>query len=155
MDASLHLTSSATSSYSQKPNAQQQAQINSALTYKASNAQLKQAITEAKPVIYQFLEAASCQFGFANHIQGVAKITATELDSWTHDHYFFTLTPDDNHPKGKCLNVERINSWSMKAKNAFEFKVLFISEESGESITRNMGMRKEDGEWRVYKFSAY
>ena len=138
-------SSSSTSSYSQKPNAQQQAQINSALTYKASNAQLKQAITEAKPVIYQFLEAASCQFG-RNRITGVAKITSSERD------YFVSMFKPANHPEGKCLNVERVDSWEMVAKNAFEFRVLFVSEESGESKVAIMGMRKEDGEWRVYRF---
>lgn len=144
-------SSSARSSYTQKPNAQQQTQINSALTYKASNAQLKQAITEAKPVIYQFLEAASCQVSHYNRVaedvKGVAQITSSDVEF-----YLKAIDAPTNHPEGKCLNVERIDSWEMVAKNTFNFKVLFVSEESGESETRRMGMRKEDGEWRVYRF---
>lgn len=144
-------SSSAHGSYTQKPNAQQQAQLNAALTYKAANAQLKQAITEAKPVIYQFLEAASCQISHYNRVaedvKGVAGITSSDVEF-----YLKAIDAPTNHPEGKCLNVERIDSWEMVAKNTFNFKVLFVSEESGESETRRMGMRKEDGEWRVYRF---
>lgn len=140
-------SSSAQGSYTQKPNAQQQAQLNTALTYKASNAQLKQAITEAKPVIYQFLEVASCQLtGRGTYLNGVARITSSERD------HFVAMYKPSNHPEGKCLNVERVDSWEMVAKNAFDFRVLFVSEESGESRIGIMGMRKEDGEWRVYRF---
>lgn len=140
-------SSSAHGSYTQKPNAQQQAQLNTALTYKASNAQLKQAITEAKPVIYQFLEVASCQLtGRGTYLNGVARITSSERD------HFVAMYKPSNHPEGKCLNVERVDSWEMVAKNAFDFRVLFVSEESGESRIGIMGMRKEDGEWRVYRF---
>ena len=145
--SSTSLSSSAHGSYTQKPNAQQQAQLNTALTYKASNAQLKQAITEAKPVIYQFLEVASCQLtGRGTYLNGVARITSSERD------HFVAMYKPSNHPEGKCLNVERVDSWEMVAKNAFDFRVLFVSEESGESRIGIMGMRKEDGEWRVYRF---
>lgn len=144
---STSASSSAQGSYTQKPNAQQQAQLNTALTYKASNAQLKQAITEAKPVIYQFLEVASCQLtGRGTYLNGVARITSSERD------HFVAMYKPSNHPEGKCLNVERVDSWEMVAKNAFDFRVLFVSEESGESRIGIMGMRKEDGEWRVYRF---
>ena len=145
--SSTSSSSSSNGSYTQKPNAQQQAQLNTALTYKASNAQLKQAITEAKPVIYQFLEVASCQLtGRGTYLNGVARITSSERD------HFVAMYKPSNHPEGKCLNVERVDSWEMVAKNAFDFRVLFVSEESGESRIGIMGMRKEDGEWRVYRF---
>ena len=145
--SSTSSSSSAQGSYTQKPNAQQQAQLNTALTYKASNTQLKQAITEAKPVIYQFLEVASCQLtGRGTYLNGVARITSSERD------HFVAMYKPSNHPEGKCLNVERVDSWEMVAKNAFDFRVLFVSEESGESRIGIMGMRKEDGEWRVYRF---
>ena len=152
-------SSSAHNSYTQKPNAQQQAQINSALTYKASNAQLKQAITEAKPVIYQFLEAASCQMystqPYAPDIKGVGKITSSNVPggaAYYNGHNFWRIHAPEHHPKDKCLNVERVDNWSLETKNAFNFRVLFISEESGETVVKKMTMRKEDGEWRVYHF---
>ncbi|MFT4179540.1 MAG: hypothetical protein QM612_08770 [Thermomonas sp.] len=52
------------------------------------------------------------------------------------------------HPASECLDVERVDGWKMKAKNAFRFRVLFASEQSGESSQRHYELVKQpDGAW--------
>ena len=154
LGAATGTSTSSGGGYSGSPTASQQSQMSSAVAYKASNAQLKQAVAEANPVIKQFLSVASCQLGDGTGaMTGVARITASQttgLRSSTRE--FTRLRKPNNHPQGKCLTVARVDSWEMIAKNAFEFSVLLVSDESGESLVRYMGMRKENGEWRVYKF---
>lgn len=135
---------------------QQQAQISSVLTRSIANSQLRLMASEAQPVIQFFLEAASCQFsgnagGFT--LEGISRVVSSNnrtKAAWGNT--FHRVTAPNHHPMDKCLTVSRIDSWQKEANNAFSFQVLFLSDYSGNSTSKKIVMRKEDGEWRVYDF---
>ena len=52
------------------------------------------------------------------------------------------------HPPSECLDVQRVDGWSGKAKNAFRFRAQFVSAQSGESAERYYELVKQpDGIW--------
>lgn len=52
------------------------------------------------------------------------------------------------HPKEQCLNVARLDNWSMPAKNAIAFRVVYVSGASDESQERRYELVKQpDGAW--------
>jgi hypothetical protein len=52
------------------------------------------------------------------------------------------------HSKSACVTVTRIGSWQPRANNAFAFKVLFVADDSGESVEQNFELvRQPDGDW--------
>lgn len=52
------------------------------------------------------------------------------------------------HPKTECVSVERIDDVKLLAKNAFSFRVVFVSDASGETQTnRHSLVRQPDGAW--------
>lgn len=52
------------------------------------------------------------------------------------------------HDKNACLSVERVDNFKSVAKNAISFRVVFVSDSSGESKNLNYTMiRQADGEW--------
>ena len=131
--------SSSSSSYSRSPHptAEQQLKIDN-LAFKADNAQIKQAIAEAKPNIQKMLRMTSCF-----NAKGVQVIAVAGTPYLTNPHFTY-------HPDNKCVNVERVHGWKMPAKNILKFVVVYSSEISGETDSTNVEMRNEDGEWLVY-----
>jgi hypothetical protein len=52
------------------------------------------------------------------------------------------------HDRATCLSVERIDGWSMSAKNAVKMRVVFVADDSGESAVRNLEWQKQsDDVW--------
>lgn len=53
-----------------------------------------------------------------------------------------------HHDVTRCLNVQRIKDWKASAKNALTFRVVYVSEESGESAEFKYEMQKQlDDVW--------
>lgn len=52
------------------------------------------------------------------------------------------------HPKAQCLTVQRVDGWQARAKNAFGFRGVYVSEASGESKSLHYEFVKQpDGAW--------
>lgn len=52
------------------------------------------------------------------------------------------------HPKTECVTVDRIDDVKMKAKNAISFRVIFVSDASGETETYTHHLtRQPDDQW--------
>ncbi|MBR6876664.1 MAG: hypothetical protein IKN18_01035, partial [Neisseriaceae bacterium] len=132
-------SSLSSSSLSPRPTVEQQQKIDG-LTFKASNAQIQQAINEAKPNIQKMLRMTSC---FKTKNMGT--ITTAKASSLMHSPSF------TYHPDGKCVDVSRIYGWEMPAKNVLKFVVVYSSEISGETRKCKVEMRHEYDEWLVYE----
>lgn len=54
------------------------------------------------------------------------------------------------HDKNTCMSVDRIDNFSEPAKNALSYRVVFVSDSSGESRNFNYTLvRQSDGEWLI------
>ncbi|MFN7345659.1 MAG: hypothetical protein ACK5YJ_00980 [Curvibacter sp.] len=52
------------------------------------------------------------------------------------------------HPRGECVDVVRFQGWTMPARNALQFEVVYMSKQSGESArTGHELVRQPDGLW--------
>ena len=128
------------------PSAEQQKAISAAIKV-PSNKATRQAVKEAKPNIEKLVAAASCQAkswsDCANGIQGLGALVATNAS--------LICTPGDFKyaSQGQCVDVARVTDWKMPARNALQFKVMYVSKESGESCVKKVEMIKEGDEWLV------
>lgn len=115
-------------------------QLKSQLALTAKNKQLKQLVTDANPTIEKVLSMTACfapstSFGMYQSDQtGPGAIDQP---------YLFT-----HHDHTQCANVQRILDWKTTAKNAVAFHVMFVSEQSGESLKKGYEIQKQlDGSW--------
>lgn len=122
-------------------------QLKTQLVQKMKNKQLKQMITDASPTIEKVLSMAACftprtAFGmYQSDQEGPGAIT----DQWLFSH----------HDRSQCVNVQRVLDWKMTAKNALAFHVMFVSEQSGESLKKGYEIQKQlDGSW-LFKQTYY
>lgn len=122
-------------------------QLKAQLTQKMKNKQLKQLISDANPTIEKVLSMTACftprtAFGmYQSDQQGPGAIT----DQWLFSH----------HDRSECVNVQRVLDWKMTAKNALAFHVMFVSEQSGESLKKGYEIQKQlDGSW-LFKQTYY
>ncbi len=54
------------------------------------------------------------------------------------------------HDKNKCVGVQAIDSWTMPAMNALQFRAVYFAEDSGETVNFGYLMKKtEDGSWKL------
>ncbi len=64
------------------------------------------------------------------------------------DIYLDPMYTMDHHPKSQCLTVDRVDDLKSTAKNAIAFRVIFVSDASGESKSLNYEMeRQPDNTW--------
>ena len=152
--ATGNTSSSASYGSNQQLSGTQLQKIDSGLTVQSSNTQLKQAVTEAKPNIRQFLSIAACQIHNTNasQIKGVSHLIAT--GTWK-----YAVAPLNRgeilqaHPDGKCMEVSRIYGWKMEAQKSFSFKVLFVSPYSDQTTERKaVWIKEDDNVWRISSF---
>lgn len=115
-------------------------QLKAQLAQKTKNKQLKKLVVEANPTIEKVLSMTACftprtAFGmYQSDQEGPGAIT----DQWLFSH----------HDRSQCVNVQRILDWKMTAKNAIAFHVMFVSEQSGESLKKSYEIQKQlDGSW--------
>lgn len=118
--------------------------IQAQITAKQNDALLRAAIDEARPNIQTVITFLSCYPG------------------WDAGRYLGQyLTPEANqqdvlapmpmmkyHQKAHCLTVNRMDGWGMPARNALVFRVLYLSDASGESRAFRYELVKQaDGAW--------
>jgi hypothetical protein len=122
-------------------------QLKVQLTQKTKNKQLKQMIADASPTIEKVLSMAACftpktSYGmYQSDQEGPGDIAA----QWLFSH----------HDRSQCVNVQRVLDWKMTAKNALAFHVMFVSEQSGESLKKGYEIQKQlDGSW-LFKQTYY
>ena len=115
-------------------------QLKAQLAQKTKNKQLKQLVADASPTIEKVLGMTACftprtSFGmYQSDQEGPGSIT----DQWLFSH----------HDRSQCVNVQRVLDWKMTAKNALAFHVMFVSEQSGESLKKGYEIQKQmDGSW--------
>jgi hypothetical protein len=105
-------------------------------------------MTEAYPTIVKVLSITACATSQSENMDTKRILRYGTSDSYIRGVYFPYLS---NHRSG-CLVVERIDSYQKIANNAFSFKALYVSPQSGESQSIGYKMIKEpSGEW-LFKF---
>jgi hypothetical protein len=120
-------------------NSDQKKRMVKQLTIKDNGGQLKTMISEARPTIEQVLEMQACFYPTGSY-----GLYLTEGGNYhtLYDNIF------NHHDKSQCVNVQRIKDWKIKAKNAFGFRVLYVSEQSGQNQEFYYSMEKQlDGTW--------
>ena len=127
-----------------QPSNEQRQAVKSAFM-SSDNAQIRTAINEARHNIETLAINASCSMGY--YVQGIASIRSPNvvnaLNLWSPTNGMQYITHD------KCLNVVRIGNWSMPAKNALNFNIIYESAQSGENKSAHIEMIKQDGQWLV------
>lgn len=127
------------------PSPAQMQKINGAFK-KGNSGEIQRAINEAMPNIKKLVALASCQWGRFltddRHLKGLGPILHPE-------HGWMDAPAFSYAPKGKCVDVIRISEWSMPAKNVLKFKVMYYSEDAGETTICKGEMTKEEGVWLV------
>lgn len=135
---------SASSSAPQAPtlSEQQKKQLVTQINPKTKNKQLKAMIAEASPTIEKVLGMTACfysstSFGmYQSDNRGLGGFDAHQ--TWLFPH----------HDRSQCVNVQRVMDWKMTAKNSLAFHVLYVSEQSGESVQRGYEIQRQlDGTW--------
>ena len=55
------------------------------------------------------------------------------------------------HERSNCVTVRVVDNWTMPALNALQFRVVFIAEDSGETVNFNYLMKKssDDDSWKI------
>ena len=126
---------------------EQARQLKAQLNLKTKNKTLNRLVTDAGPTIEKVLSMTACfapgnTFGMYQSDQaGPGAIDQP---------YLFT-----HHDHSECVNVQRILDWKMTAKNALAFRVMFVSEQSGENIKKSYEVQKQlDGSW-LFKRTFY
>ncbi|MGU7816662.1 hypothetical protein [Burkholderia sp. AW49-1] len=123
----------------------QQVQMNRALSasLSARDAAFRGMVASAQPVMAEVMSKTACYQG--NNVYKVLSMySSARLDNsyisspWTNMRYA---------PKGRCLSILRADSWSQKSLNAFSYRTVFYSPESGESQAVNYEYIKQDGAW--------
>ena len=121
--------------------------LEAAIIKPVSDAKLAAMIAEASPVISEVISKLACLKSYSNTL---------------FPRYFVpgdnggVLAPMGNlkyHNNTLCLTVERFQAWQARALNALTFQVLYIAEDSGESVTRDYTVIKQpDGLWLFKQF---
>lgn len=133
--------------------AEQTAQMNAALStsLSARDAVFRNMVASAQPVLVAVMSKTACHQGHDDH-QVLSMYTSARLDNtylaspWSRMQYA---------PKGRCLNILRTDSWNQKSLNAFSYRTVFYSPESGESQAVNFEYVKVDGAWLLNYMSFY
>ena len=109
------------------------------------NGDIKTAIREASPNISKIVGFLSCYSGYYSE-RYLSQYTAPEHSAF--GSFITPLSRAKYHPQSQCISIKKMQGWSMPAKNALRFEVIYVSESSGESIKNTYEMVKQpDGEW--------
>lgn len=124
------------------PSEQQIEQLVSALTAPGKPDIVQPLYAESRELIGELLLISSCNFHSPEAQLSRFKAPGAVLN-------FVTTTIQMRyHPPSECLDVQRVDGWTAKAKNAFRFRAQFVSAQSGESAERHYELVKQpDGVW--------
>lgn len=119
--------------------AEQQAGLLQALQGQQGDKRISAALREATPTIRAVLEKRAC-----NSLAGSQVFTAPGRD-------FGSLLPmayTPYHNRAACLSVARVHGWKMKALNALSFEVVYLADDSGETVKADHEVVKQpNGAW--------
>ncbi len=106
---------------------------------------VKAMIKAASPEISAFIEKSACLA--EQSAQSALKVHAAPGMNLTFPSYRPMATMQ-HHDKAHCLSVKRVHGWNAVANNALQFEVLYVADDSGESVTRGHEIvRQPDGAW--------
>ena len=123
----------------------QQSKISKELGKKMAQRDMQTKITEASKTIQPFLERRACIVE-TRAISSLNIYAAPDNDFTCR---FGPLTAMMRyHDKAQCLTVAKIHGWKSPALNALQFEVLFLAEDSAETVKGYHELVKQpDGEW--------
>ncbi|MEO4049441.1 hypothetical protein AAFN46_20470 [Pseudomonas sp. CAU 1711] len=121
----------------------QEFKIKSNLAVKTDDNSINQAIAEASSVIESFAKAESC---INNHLDSSLELYTAPGGKMNTS--YAPMMPMRYHDKTKCVSVAKIQGWFMPARNALQFEIVYVSENSGEVQKRGHEVVKQpNGEW--------
>ncbi len=125
---------------------EQQAKIAHAISDKGLKDQrVKQNLLEAKETINAFLRTASCIQNYNGSSLNIYAAPGHEFSSFG---FFSPITGTKYHDKNSCLTIVRIQGIAAPALNALRFEVVYLAEDSGESVKKQHELVKQpDGQW--------
>ena len=125
-----------------QPSEQQIRQMATALTAPGKPDTVQPLYAESRDLIAEILLISSCNFQTPGAQLNRFKAPGATLS-------FVTTTINMRyHPQSECLDVQRVDGWTAKARNAFRFRAQFVSAQSGESGERYYELVKQpDGVW--------
>ncbi len=122
----------------------QAAKLDTALNKPLQDAKMNGMVAEAKPIIRDVIGKLACLKDFDTTT--FSRYVAPNSNQYHYAHGPASST--QYHNKSICLTVEKFRDWSALALNAFKFEVVFLAEDSGESVNRKYKLIKQpDGEW--------
>lgn len=125
---------------------QQLNSIRSALVVKTDQPAIAQAVAEASATIAEFLKINSCLPGYNG--SSLNRYAAPGMTYPRHGYIGGPVAAIPRHPKSACVTVLRVHGWSMPAKNALRFEVVYVSDETGQSSkATHEVVRQPGGEW--------
>lgn len=121
------------------------------LTQPTNRPSLDNSIAQARNNISQLLVLGGCANTF-NFGAGAVQSPQAFYSAITS-----AIASTSYHPKSQCMTVQNIGAWEQPAKNVFKFKVVYVSDVSGETVTRNIEMIDEygNGNWLTNKHDIY
>lgn len=126
------------------PTPNQKQAVQSAIS-KSDNPTINLAINEARKHIETLALNASCNSDY--ELIGIGAILSSHATNRTN--LWSPISGMQYAPRNQCLTVMRIGGWTMPAKNALHFTIVYQSDVSGENKISQVEMQKEDGVWLV------
>lgn len=113
--------------------------FNAELSKKIANLKLAALVQDASPTTQKVIGMEACFYPSTNYAP--YGLPANGLSY--HFKYQF-----QHHDDTQCLSVQRMSNWKATALNALSFTTVFVSDQSGESLSVDHEMQKEtDGTW--------
>lgn len=104
---------------------------------------------EAKELISSILLVTSCNFSSPS--KQLERYKAPN-GIYMPDPFLRVDREMSHHSASLCLDVQRVDAWKLEARNAFSFRVQYVSEQSGESNERYFTLaRQPDNVWMIFR----
>lgn len=131
-----------------QPTSQQLQQLADALSASGKPVQVQPMYEEARKTISDLLLVTSCDF-----TQGGKQLVPFVAPGVWVNSFVSPVATMSHHSRSQCLDVQRLDGWQAKAKNAFRFRALYVSAQSGESANKGFELtRQPDGNWLVSEY---
>lgn len=122
---------------------EQELKIKANLSIKTNDNAINQAIAESSSVIESFAKAESC---INNHRDSSLELYTAPGGRMNTS--YAPMMSMKYHDRSKCVTVAKLQGWSMPARNALQFEIVYVSEISGEVKKRGHEVVKQpNGEW--------
>ncbi len=107
------------------------------------DAGLRGMVGSAQPVLVAVMSKSACYHEW-NASRVLSMYTSAQLGNGYIPAPFTSMR---YAPKNRCLSILRTDSWTQKSLNAFTFRAVYYSPESGESQGLTYEFIKSDGSW--------